>query len=113
MSDNTTLPRSSGDGDTFRNKDRSGVKTQVVGLDINIGGVTEGLMQAGQQLMAASVPVVLASDQTAISVAARGATTGGLTIYRLLSAATTNAASVKGSAGQVYGWYITNTNASA
>jgi len=41
------------------------------------------------------------------------ATSGGLTIYRLLSAGTTNANSVKASAGQVYGWYITNTNAAA
>jgi len=46
------------------------------------------------------------------------ATSGGLTIgpgsgAKLISAASPNATSVKGSAGQVYGWYITNTNASA
>jgi hypothetical protein len=40
-------------------------------------------------------------------------TTGGLSIYRLLSAATTNAQSVKGSAGQLYGWYVSNVNAAA
>lgn len=39
------------------------------------------------------------------------ATSGGLTIYRLLCATGTNAASVKASAGQVYGWYLTNTDA--
>lgn len=39
------------------------------------------------------------------------ATSGGLTTYHLVSAASTNATSVKGSAGQVFGWYIFNSNA--
>jgi len=38
--------------------------------------------------------------------------TGGLTIERLIGAATTNATSVKASAGQVYGAYVSNVNAS-
>jgi hypothetical protein len=38
-------------------------------------------------------------------------TAGGLLISRTLSAATTNATSVKASAGQVFGWYISNANA--
>jgi hypothetical protein len=38
-------------------------------------------------------------------------TAGGLTISRTLSAASTNATSVKGSAGQVFGWYLYNANA--
>lgn len=38
-------------------------------------------------------------------------TTNGLTIYRKLSAATTNGANVKASAGQLYGWYLYNANA--
>lgn len=43
-------------------------------------------------------------------------TTGGLTIgpasnAKLISAGTTNATSVKGSAGQVYGWYMSNMSA--
>jgi hypothetical protein len=40
-------------------------------------------------------------------------TAGGLTIARTISAATTNATSVKASAGQVFGWYISNANAAA
>jgi hypothetical protein len=40
-------------------------------------------------------------------------TSGGHTISRTISAASTNATSVKGSAGQVYGWYLSNTNTSA
>lgn len=39
------------------------------------------------------------------------ATSGGLTTYHLVSAATTNATNIKASAGQVYGWYIYNNNA--
>lgn len=39
-------------------------------------------------------------------------TSGGLSAQRTLSAASTNATSVKGSAGQVYGWYVSNSNAS-
>jgi hypothetical protein len=38
-------------------------------------------------------------------------TTGGLTIFHLISAASTNATNVKASAGQLYGWFIRNTNA--
>ena len=40
-------------------------------------------------------------------------TTGGLSTFHLVSAATTNATNVKASAGQVYGWYIYNSNAAA
>lgn len=47
------------------------------------------------------------------SITQTPATSGGLTTYRLLSAATVNQATVKGSAGQVYGWVITNSNAAA
>jgi hypothetical protein len=38
-------------------------------------------------------------------------TANGLLVGRVISAATTNATSVKGSAGQVYGWYLYNANA--
>lgn len=41
----------------------------------------------------------------------RPTTSGGLTVFHLISAATTNATSIKASAGQVYGWFIQNTNA--
>lgn len=40
-------------------------------------------------------------------------TAGGLTTFHLVSAATTNATVVKASAGQLYGWYIYNSNAAA
>jgi len=40
-------------------------------------------------------------------------TSGGLTTFHLVSAATTNATNVKASAGQLYGWFIYNSNAAA
>lgn len=40
-------------------------------------------------------------------------TSNGLSIFHLVSAATTNATNLKASAGQVYGWYIYNSNAAA
>lgn len=41
------------------------------------------------------------------------ATSGGLSTFHLVSAASTNATNVKASAGQLYGWYIYNSNAAA
>jgi hypothetical protein len=67
MADNTQLNTGSG-GDTVRDKDRAGVKTQVVGLDIDIGGGTEKLLTSGQKTMTDSVPVVLPSNQSAIPI---------------------------------------------
>lgn len=72
MSDNTVLNIGVG-GDTVRDLARpnsSGAKTQVVQLDI--GGASansEQLITAGQQVMAVSVPVVLAADHTPLSIA--------------------------------------------
>ncbi len=41
------------------------------------------------------------------------ATSGGLSIYHLVATNSTNATNVKASAGQLYGWYIYNSNAAA
>lgn len=70
MADNTLLNTGTG-GDTIRDLARQSgtIKTQVVQLDL--GGATanaEVLITAGQQTMAASVPVVLASNQSAVPV---------------------------------------------
>ncbi len=69
MADNSVQ----GGTDTIRDLARQSgtVKTQVVQIDA--GGSTgnaEVLITAGQQAMAASLPVVLASDQTAVPVKA-------------------------------------------
>ena len=108
MADNTTLAAGAG-GDTVRDKDRSGVKTQIVGLDINIAG-PETLMSAGQQAMAASIPVVIASDQTATPVKVQPQTSGGWSVYRTLDGQPTGV-SVKASVGQLGGWFLSNNNA--
>ena len=68
MSDNTLQ----GGNDLIRDLARQGgnAKTQVIQLDL--GGASangEVLITAGQQVMAVSVPVVLVSNQPAISVA--------------------------------------------
>lgn len=57
---------------------------------------------------AVTSPVSIAGT-VAVSVAPP--TTGGYSVSRLLSAATTNATSVKASAGQVFGWYLRNAAA--
>ena len=70
MADNTLLNIGTG-GDTIRVLARAAgtVKTQVFQLDL--GGATanaEVLITAGQQVMAASVPVAIASNQSALPV---------------------------------------------
>lgn len=67
----------------------------------------------GNTTKANSQPVTLASDDTILSgIPNIPSTSGGLTTYHLVSAASTNATVIKNSAGQVYGWYIKNNNAS-
>jgi len=67
VADNTQLNGGAG-GDIVRDKDRAGVKTQIVGLDLDIGGASEKLMTSGQKTMVNSVPVALASDQSALPI---------------------------------------------
>lgn len=89
MADNVVLNAGSG-GSTARTKDRTGVETQIVALDLNPAG-TETLMAGGMP----HVP----------------STTGGLLQKHVVAAATTNATSVKGSAGQLYGVDVYNNAA--
>lgn len=70
MPDNTVLNTGTG-GDNVRSIDRSGTgpKTQVISLDIGAAGAgNESILRAGQQTAAASVPVVIASNQSAINI---------------------------------------------
>lgn len=94
MADNTILNPGSG-GDTVRNLDKGGVKTDVVALDVG-GSGTEALCSASNPLPAYLLP----------------SAAGGLSTFSLRSAATTNATSVKGSAGQLCGYSLQNTTAS-
>jgi hypothetical protein len=61
----------------------------------------------------ASLPALAAGSALAGRVNIDPQTANGLSIYHLVSAATTNATNVKASAGQLYGWYIYNSNAAA
>lgn len=64
--------------------------------------VTIIAVPVGQQAKAASLPVTLASDQGSLSVASSpSATVGTSTTHHLISAATTNATSVKASQGTI------------
>ena len=77
------------------------------------GAVTISGITAGQAAMAASLPVVIASNQSTVPTQTNVATSGGCSVSRKLSENNTTGISAKASAGQVYGWYITNTNAAA
>lgn len=82
MSDNTVLSSGTG-GDTIRDVDKSGIKTQVTLLDVG-GAGAENLFSVGQKLAINSISIVLASDQATIPVSATslplpsGASTGAL-----------------------------------
>lgn len=62
----------------------------------------------GQATMAASVPVVIASNQTDVPVNPKPATSGGLTIFRSIDLDESEE-EVKATAGQVYGMWVSNT----
>lgn len=66
MADNTLLNLGTG-GDTTRTIDRGTAKTQVAQIDVG-GASGESLLVRGQQTMALSVPVVLASNQASIPI---------------------------------------------
>lgn len=53
------------------------------------------------------------SSSSPLPVVLNPQTTGGWATYHLVSAASTNATVIKASAGQVGGWFIYNSNASA
>jgi len=67
----------------------------------------------GQATMSASLPVTLASNQPTQNVTPQATTTGGSTPSHTMSAASTNATSLKASAGLLYGFCISNANAAA
>lgn len=116
MSHNTALNLGSG-GDT------------IVDYDLAAGGAypTSGKVPAcvlyvSANATTAPVPVT-AANPLPVGIAAGSAlmgavnvapaVAGGLSLARIISAATTNATSIKAAAGQLYGYALFNTNASA
>lgn len=100
----------------------------------NLAKVGGAAIALGQAAMASSIPVAIANNQSAIPVSQSGTwtiqpgntpntsawltqpvagTTGGSTPSHAISAASTNATSVKASAGTLYGITVSNTNAAA
>jgi hypothetical protein len=65
----------------------------------------------GQTTMSASAPVVIASNQSAVPTTTATATTGGTSTSKLIAANTTNATSLKTSAGTLYGVQVFNNSA--
>ena len=76
--------------------------------------VVNTLNANGQAVMASSAPVVIASDQAPVSMTqVPSAAQGASTAHHLISAATTNATSVKASAGTINTLQVSNINAAA
>ncbi len=74
----------------------------------------------GQGTMSQGLKVVLPSDQSSIPVTLAAGTvsiipttTGGPTLYRIMSAANTNAQLLNSGNRQVYGWYFVNNSSTA
>jgi hypothetical protein len=72
--DNTQLDAGTG-GDSIRSKDRAGVKTQIVGIDMNPAGVETlmaGAMPCAQSgtwsVVVSSLPAVTLSGTPAVSI---------------------------------------------
>lgn len=79
----------------------------------NLATIATRTPALGQATSANSSPVVIASDQSNVPTTQKPSTSGGTLIYRAVAASSNNAASIKGSAGQVYGWEIYNASAAA
>lgn len=102
MADNTQLNVGAG-GDTIRDLARQSgaVKTQVFQIDIGGAGANaEVLVTAGRQLMSASLPVTLASDQPALTtVNASGSSVWGQALSLVATATATIASANSTPAG--------------
>jgi hypothetical protein len=122
MADN--VPITAGTGTDVATDDVASVHYQKVKVAIGADGAVDGLLDFGQGAMAASLPVVIASDQTAVPVSDGGSTlsiddgassitvdTGTTSALHVVAAASDNAQSVKASAGTLRGLSFFNVAA--
>lgn len=93
------------------------VVSRYVRINITVYG--SGTVAVSVVLKLNPLPVFMASVSQGNSgqnfnwnMLVKGTTTGGLTNFRVNAAASTNATNIKASAGQVYGWCLTNAAAS-
>lgn len=75
------------------------------------GALVGGDATNGLDVDVTRLPALPAGTNAIGQVGLAPQTAGGLSIARVISAASTNATSVKGSVGQVFGWFLSNTNA--
>lgn len=98
--------------------------TSLSNIDTNAGTTADAAATAGSTGTISAKLRAISRDLVSNIVLAAGAnligdvgiqprTSGGLTVYKLNSAASTNATSLKASAGQIYSVQVFNTNASA
>lgn len=109
MADNVAI--TAGSGTTIATDDVTGVHYQYIKLADGTLNSSQ-VVATGDGTGTASLRVSLAND-TSNKVTPIASTSGGLSTYHVVSAASTNAANIKASAGQVYGWSIYNTNVNA
>jgi hypothetical protein len=76
VADNVAITQ--GSGTTVATDDISSVHYQVIKLGLGADGALDTLVDSGQQAMSASVPVVIASDQSALTVASHAVTNAGV-----------------------------------
>lgn len=116
MADNISLAAASG-GSTLGTDEIGGIHYQLIKLgfgvldSLTLVSNAAGLPVAQQGAWAVSISGTVAATQSGTwNVGATTRTTGGATPYKLVSAATTNAQSVKAAAGTLYGIQGYNKN---
>lgn len=77
---------------------------------LTVGGQTPAFGSGARS--AATQRVTIATDDVVLATPFPSASSSGISTYHLVSAATTNATNIKNAAGQLYGYYIYNSNAS-
>ena len=81
--------------------------------DAAVTGDTNGSLSAKLRGLSKILNSVWDTTLNLLGVKVQAATAGGSTPFHAISAASTNSTNVKGSAGQIYGLSISNTNAAA
>lgn len=107
MADNYVANAGSG-GNTFASDEIGAVHYPRVKLVHGADGVN-----AGDVASANALPVTDATAQSSLAAINTKTPDFGLTPFKLIAAGTTNATSVKGTAGKLYGWTITNSSTAA
>lgn len=82
----------------------------TIDLDVNLVEVGGAAIAIGQALMAASLPVAIASNQSAIPVTPSPSAAAGVGIANVVSTALETGHVIKAGAGNLYGFTVTTTS---